>query len=511
MALTCRDTAGWTNPYGDGCARFVSDGHCVDGGFRAGHEWARGVGFGHPENHCCACGKPAGLKLSRENNPWAHAPHNPCYDPSNAGVPFGKEFCPRWPSYGSSHNMSASVASRLERAARRSLRPFRRGISRAQLEAALEPRCAQRLCVGVQIVNRELFVVAPRSQACGVRPSKTSSTVNYEPACRSDKRRVTPGVYGRWMSGWNPTSLVWHWLAGMNVSDCRLGVMYGDWNGPYTRQRFVTALRLLEEAARHGAPDVELVLCANEVPLNAGGWCLSGPQPIFAPTTNEQHPLIAFPHWMPKLRDYDFSVWDAARAVQRERADAVARATPDLRKGAAVFRGGIYRLVTYSDEYARRRQPDRRHAVQLPPDVPHRAAQRATSTSTSTCATAACRPPRQVRQVGRGARNRRSRDGGTRPAGNRRRRNRRASAILNVEGHGGWADRPYQRSFADARHRAGLAVAALVRGRAIAGRRPPRRRLQPAQPRRQCAGRRAPGRGARWWQRRTRRWRRRRR
>ena len=109
----CRDTAGWTNPYGDGCARFVSDGHCGDGGFRAGHEWARGAGFGHPENHCCACGKPAGLKLTRENNPWAHAPHNPCYDPSDAGVPFGKEFCPRWPAYGSSHNMSASVASRL--------------------------------------------------------------------------------------------------------------------------------------------------------------------------------------------------------------------------------------------------------------------------------------------------------------------------------------------------------------------------------------------------------------
>ena len=218
-------------------------------------------GLRHPENHCCACGKPAG-RSDEGNNPWAHARHNPCYDPSDAGVPFGKEFCPRWPSYGSSHNMSASVASRLERAARRSLRPFRRGISRAQLEAALEPRCAQRLCVGVQIVNRELFVVAPRSQACGVRPSKTSPTVNYEPACRSDKRRVTPGVYGRWMSGWNPTSLVWHWLAGMNVSDCRVGVMYGDWNGPYTRQRFVTALRLLEEAARHGAPDVELVLCA---------------------------------------------------------------------------------------------------------------------------------------------------------------------------------------------------------------------------------------------------------
>ena len=28
----CRDTAGWTNPYGEGRARFVSDGHCGDGG-----------------------------------------------------------------------------------------------------------------------------------------------------------------------------------------------------------------------------------------------------------------------------------------------------------------------------------------------------------------------------------------------------------------------------------------------------------------------------------------------
>ena len=149
--------------------------------------------------------------------------------------------------------------------------------------------------------------------------------------------------------------LEWHFSAGLNVSSCAAAIVDGDFNGPFTRTRWLTALRLLEEAARHEpALHTEFVLCANETPLNAGGWCLDGPQPVFAPTSNEEHPLIAFPHWMPKLRDYDFSVWDAARAVQRRRADAVARVTPDTRRAAAVYRGGVYRLNVYSDEWRTR-------------------------------------------------------------------------------------------------------------------------------------------------------------
>ena len=99
------------------------------------------------------------------------------------------------------------------------------------------------------------------------------------------------------------------------------------------------------------AADTELLLCVGETPLTAGGWCLRGAltiiltltfplaltrtltptltltltltrclrgaQPVFGPTGNIDAPLIPFIHWMPRLRDFDLSVWDEVRKEQR--------------------------------------------------------------------------------------------------------------------------------------------------------------------------------------------------
>ena len=84
-------------------------------------------------------------------------------------------------------------------------------------------------------------------------------------ACSQEVRRRTPGIFPGYWFDFFPSTLEWHWAAGLNMFDCSPAVVPGDWNGPFTRLRLLTALRMLEEAARHGAADTELVLCANEV------------------------------------------------------------------------------------------------------------------------------------------------------------------------------------------------------------------------------------------------------
>eukprot|EP00966_Prymnesium_polylepis_P039029 905856-Prymnesium_polylepis.1 len=59
------------------------------------------------------------------------------------------------------------------------------------------------------------------------------------------------------------------------------------------------------------------------------------------------------PHWMPRLRDWDLSVWDEVRNAQaRLRADA--RRHEPSRAGVAVFRGGLSRSNVYSDQWRER-------------------------------------------------------------------------------------------------------------------------------------------------------------
>ena len=187
------------------------------------------------------------------------------------------EFCPVWPPY----EVADDAGGRLAGAVRATLRPFGASIRAEQIDAALEKKCAQKLCVRVQISDGKIYVVAPRSRTCRDGPDSP---------CTPEARAATPGATSpgtNFSAEFNPTVLEWHFSAGLNVSSCAAAIVDGDFNGPFTRTRWLTALRLLEEAARHEpALHTEFVLCANETPLNAGGWCLEGPQPVFAPTSN---------------------------------------------------------------------------------------------------------------------------------------------------------------------------------------------------------------------------------
>ena len=394
--------------------------YCMNGAFREHMSWTSGAAFNYPEQNCCACGKAFGARghaaarttkgqrdtltskhhgkrLTKKGGstpkqgtrtkqatksgsgrgpspprkrsqgsqseraaaaaPALAAPAGtgvpPCWDRKleTPKVPWGgHDFCPAWPAYDNGTALTATERVLVHNAAIQALRPFAAGITGAQLRAALRPRCAQRLCMLVQIVGRRLYVVAPESVHCTAESR----------ACSAEVRRETPGVSAPgvlWRPEWNPNDLEWHWYAAINMSSCNVRVTRGDWNGPFTRLRMMNALRLLEEAAWHGGvPDTELVLCVNEVMPNAGGWCLKGQQPVFASTTNQEAPLLPFAHWMPKLRDWDLSVWDEVRKAQAERDRRGLRSAWAAKepKPVAGFRGGIYRLGVYSDEWRTR-------------------------------------------------------------------------------------------------------------------------------------------------------------
>lgn len=433
----CVDAAAWNNgprPGGPlGCEDYVRRAYCRDGAVV--QAWSVGAPFNSPELHCCACGGGSSSQPRHGAEPrpprGAEPPPRatPCWDRNLEApkAPWGSSaFCPRWP-LPAAGNASAGDVARLRGLAQRALRPFA-SISKAQLDAAASPRCAQRLCLRVQIVRGQLFVQAPRSVAC--------TSLRAGP-CAAEQRRRQRGVNPNWKPGANPTRLEWHWAAGLNMSTCSVSVVAGDWNSAFSRLRLQSALRLLEEAAS-GAADTELLLCINETPLNAGGGCLRGAQPVFASTGNADAPLIPFIHWMPRLRDWDLSVWDDVRAEQRARRPSAASAAR-----VAGFRGGLYRMGTYADEWrtkgARRTELNRAN---------WRAAGRASLVHAKATAAASLLNV-NVKHSGRWGRwpkllgvPQAALDALDAPeALGFREQLARFRYTLNVEGHGGWADR----------------------------------------------------------------------
>ena len=219
----------------------------------------------------------------------------------------------------------------------------------------LRQPCVARQCLKVVVFKSEVYVVAPESQRCTYDDLLVGQ-------CSPFARQQTEGLAanyegargGKWDTHYSPSSLRWHFAAGVNVSTCASSIRPGDFNGVFTRLRLVTSLRLIEEAARAGTlSDTELILCLQETPLNAGGWCLGGSQPIFAMVTNEEAPMLAFPHWLPRFRDVDFAFWDGARRAESKRS-AFSEKPPEHRARKAVFRGGIYRLSVYSDRWRKK-------------------------------------------------------------------------------------------------------------------------------------------------------------
>ena len=61
---------------------------------------------------------------------------------------------------------------------------------------------------------------------------------------------------------------------------------------------------------------LELVLCINETPVNSGDWCVAGPQPVWTATSNEYASVIPFVHWVQRPdRDTDLSHWNPETAT----------------------------------------------------------------------------------------------------------------------------------------------------------------------------------------------------
>ena len=298
------------------------------------------------------------LLYARQSSSRMVQPRPPCFNTrAEAELPMSREdpFCPQWPLYRNTSGLAKLWL--VERAARQWVervveqRAEQRSASKLtnkMIEEIMATRCAQRLCLHVQIIQRRLYIVAPQSRKCAV---STSSV------CTQAARQTTIGVAmsvglerGKWDAQYSPTPLEWHFAAGLNFSSCAAAVTPGDFNGAFSRLRLLTWLRLLEEAAQQGMEDTELVICAGETPLTAGGWCLHGAQPVFEAVANEASATLPLPHWLPRLRDADFSVWDAVRRAQGS--EKVDYSASQERK--AVFRGGVYRLSVYSDRWRER-------------------------------------------------------------------------------------------------------------------------------------------------------------
>lgn len=75
---TCLDKPRWRNQYGLGCIGYESEGHCAGGRLAAGHAWAGGESYAHPERACCACGRPNATAASVGSVAmWASGLHEP--------------------------------------------------------------------------------------------------------------------------------------------------------------------------------------------------------------------------------------------------------------------------------------------------------------------------------------------------------------------------------------------------------------------------------------------------
>eukprot|EP00966_Prymnesium_polylepis_P031697 737629-Prymnesium_polylepis.1 len=152
-----------------------------------------------------------GQIVQQKPRPW------PCFNGrGDAQLPFRKHepFCPAWPPY------SAATAGRLhfiEQGARRTVDEARvqaPKVTSAFLERLMSRKCLQRLCLHVQVLRGRVFVVAPRSSRC----SRSADSV-----CTIANRQRTEGVamsvgleHGKWAATYSPTSLEWHFAAGLN-------------------------------------------------------------------------------------------------------------------------------------------------------------------------------------------------------------------------------------------------------------------------------------------------------
>ena len=61
VADGCADTPAWDNHSGKKCIDYVTERWCGGGRPSPGFEWTFGPQFNHPDQNCCACGKPTNV------------------------------------------------------------------------------------------------------------------------------------------------------------------------------------------------------------------------------------------------------------------------------------------------------------------------------------------------------------------------------------------------------------------------------------------------------------------
>lgn len=393
------------------------------------------VGLSHQE----------GQLLRQEPRPWV------CYRAGEAHLPFRKRehFCPRWPDYPTRIQAEQSRRARLDfirEGARSAINAIiDAGAPRATeelLTSIMDKKCVQRLCVRIQILNSKVYVVAPRSQKCSTEANSVCSTARRQ---RTEGVAMTAGLeLGKWSSDFSPTSLEWHFVAGMNVSTCSAAVEPGDFNGAYSRLRLQTSLRLILEAARfRSMQDTEFILCVGETPLSAGQWCLNGAHSTFEVVSNLAAPSLPFPHWLPRLRDVDFSVWDEARAAQQHARYRQFKYQRQSAESKAVFRGGLYRLSVYSDRW---RQIGARRTV-ITPENWRKVGRTAlihllANSSVKRYLNAYVQVGVFANRLQISKKDQNSMDAPVQMS--EAEQQRKFRFVLNIEGHGGWADRLYK-------------------------------------------------------------------
>lgn len=188
-------------------------------------------------------------------------------------------FCAAWPGQSLSEAVDAETVGQIRRAVRKTLLPFAAGIDTQRLSSLMRRPCMQRMCLRVQLVRGELYVVAPPDLSpcrkgvsaaaaldCIDTPPNTQGSwrdhemcqrekrVEQSPMCREEWRRKQPGVTvpDWWYAPSYPHVTDWHFASGLNFSDCKSTgePIPGDHNYVFSRLRMGGMLRLLWSAYR---------------------------------------------------------------------------------------------------------------------------------------------------------------------------------------------------------------------------------------------------------------------
>jgi hypothetical protein len=322
----------------------------------------------------------------------------------NCDAAYATHGCSQWPPQHLAEEVEPRIAAWISERVDAALEPFRAsGVRQGELADLMRRPCVQRLCVRVQLIGGQLYVVAPEGMSlcnrggslksrlscppnkrawaedmageCMHRKHSTTKRYSRSEACNATSRMRQPGVTipNFWSDFLYPHTLEWHFSAGLNMSSCRATgdhvPLPGDHNHVYTRLRLQTAMRMLQRSyqrlhalGRLSEP-MELILCPNETPINLGDWCTAGAQPIFSATSNEHAPLIPYVQWVQGPdRDADLALWRPRHGSSGKSGGATSRVPAwDAKTPMAVFRGSVHRLSVYSARW--RQQGPRRTSI----------------------------------------------------------------------------------------------------------------------------------------------------